>query len=198
MWFALAAVGLPLLSHYLNPSWGWHAGAALFLLGAAVWRLLVAPARGQPGDGRGGAVGLPLRGRGALVVGAASGLGRAISCELARCGARLELWDVQVEGLDQLAKELAAGGTEVQTSQVDITDSGAVIAAMAEAERRLGRDGGGGIRLLINSAGCMSGQPLATPSARSQPSPAQLQRGGWALPRSSLCLRQFRLRCACV
>jgi len=51
-----------------------------------------------------------LQGRIALVTGAAQGIGRAVSLELARAGATLALADINEEKLALVAKEIEAPG----------------------------------------------------------------------------------------
>jgi NAD(P)-dependent dehydrogenase (short-subunit alcohol dehydrogenase family) len=106
------------------------------------------------------------------VIGAASGLGRDITRELARCGAHLQLWDVQQGSLDTLVAELRAQWPEVDVhgTLVDITDGNAVAVAARAAHQRLQ----GGLSLVINSAGRMVGRPLATAVLRQQPTAEQL------------------------
>lgn len=61
-----------------------------------------------------------LAGKMALVTGAASGIGRATSLELAREGANLLLVDIDDDGLGSVAKEVDAIGVEAHTFKVDV------------------------------------------------------------------------------
>ena len=58
-----------------------------------------------------------VRGSRAVVTGAASGLGLAITEVLAECGARVTLADIDAERLDEVAGALAARGCDVRTAQ---------------------------------------------------------------------------------
>ena len=75
----------------------------------------------------------PLEGRRALVTGAAKGIGRATAIALEEAGAT-------VIGLD-----LVAGDDPVPILACDLADEAAIVAAVAEAARRLG-----GIDVLVN------------------------------------------------
>ena len=83
-------------------------------------------------------------GRSALVTGGASGIGKATADRLRARGARVAVFDRNVDGVDGLA---IAG---------DVSNSGDVNAAVARAEAELG-----GIDILVNAAG-VSGRSLRT------------------------------------
>ena len=88
-------------------------------------------------------------GRTCVITGAASGIGRALTLDLARRRALLALVDRDAEGLEQvatLAREL--GAKDVSTYVVDLADGGDRLdLAAAVAERH------GGADLLVNNAG---------------------------------------------
>ena len=69
-----------------------------------------------------------IEGRVAAVTGAASGIGRALSVELARRGAHLAISDVDEAGLAEtmLRAERSAHGTKVTSAVVDVADREAV------------------------------------------------------------------------
>jgi 3-oxoacyl-[acyl-carrier protein] reductase len=81
----------------------------------------------------------------ALVTGAASGLGEGIARRLAEEGAKLALFDRDVDRLQKIAASI---GRDARSYPLDITDPSAVTAAVGAAERELGP-----IAVLINSAG---------------------------------------------
>ena len=92
---------------------------------------------------------LSLRGRRAIVTGAARGLGRAIAARLAEAGADVLLSDLERELAEQAAAELSAiHGTRVISTPVDVVDSASVDAAADLAVRELG-----GLDIWVNNAG---------------------------------------------
>jgi short-subunit dehydrogenase len=96
-----------------------------------------------------------VRGRRALVTGAASGIGRATAFELARRGASVELVDLDAARLEEVARHLRARGSRASAHVVDVADARAVEALAA----RLVRDGP--IDLLVNNAGVAVVAPFA-------------------------------------
>ena len=81
-----------------------------------------------------------LRGKSAVVTGAAMGIGRATAELFAAEGARLVLTDIQGDPLVALADELRSGGTEVETVVGDVSveeDARRMIAAAADRFGRL-------------------------------------------------------------
>ncbi len=86
---------------------------------------------------------IDLKGRVAVVTGAASGIGRATAGRLGADGAALELWDASAEGLAQTAA--TAGGNPTVLS---VADDDAVAAAADAAAARHGR-----VDILVNCAG---------------------------------------------
>lgn len=83
------------------------------------------------------AVAIDMRGKAALVTGAASGLGRATARKLAEAGANLCLVDVNGEALAETAAML--GQTEVLSHVADLSDPAACKEAVAQAVARFGR-----------------------------------------------------------
>ncbi len=76
-----------------------------------------------------------LRGKTAVVTGAAQGLGRAIAIAYAQAGMRLALLDVQANALDQLAQELQSDCLPIR---VDLSDAADTQRAIDHALHELG------------------------------------------------------------
>ncbi|MBD8906208.1 SDR family NAD(P)-dependent oxidoreductase [Methylorubrum zatmanii] len=93
-----------------------------------------------------------LRGRTALVTGAASGIGAALSLALARRGCALALADRDAQGLATTAGAARAAGVAVSEHVLDLTDRAAVSALPAAVQARHG-----GLHLLVNNAGVALG-----------------------------------------
>ncbi len=95
-----------------------------------------------------------LRGKGAVVTGGATGIGRAIALELARSGASVAFnyitegpWDLP-ESAHQVRKELEAEGVRVFARACDVRDPVAVEKFVEDAHEALG-----GLHILVNNAG---------------------------------------------
>ena len=93
-----------------------------------------------------------LRGKRALVTGAASGIGRAISTRLGAEGAELVLVDVNEDLLAKTADDLRRGGATVRTYGVDLTASSRLVGLREELHHD-----GGPIDVLVNNAGVVFG-----------------------------------------
>jgi len=88
-------------------------------------------------------------GRVVAITGAGSGIGRALSVDLARRGALLALCDIDAVGLGQtVALVTSAGAREVRHDVVDVAHRPAVEAWAADVVGRFGR-----VEVLVNNAG---------------------------------------------
>jgi NAD(P)-dependent dehydrogenase (short-subunit alcohol dehydrogenase family) len=110
-----------------------------------------------------------LQGKVAIVTGAARGLGRAYALRLARLGADVAIFDVDLAGARKWGEELTAASVsqEVQVLgrhsievEVDLADRKAVNDAVRRVQERFNR-----IDILVNNAG-----GAITPPERSKPS----------------------------
>ena len=86
--------------------------------------------------------------RGALVTGAGNGIGKATALRFARDGIAVMCADIVAETATETAAEIAAAGGDAQALALDVSDEGAVKAALTETERRLGR-----LDIIFNNAG---------------------------------------------
>jgi NAD(P)-dependent dehydrogenase (short-subunit alcohol dehydrogenase family) len=79
-----------------------------------------------------------LRGRRAIVTGAASGIGRAAALRFAREGARVLASDIDIAAGETLEHEASAQGLPVAFVGCDVTDEASVEALVLDAEQRFG------------------------------------------------------------
>lgn len=86
---------------------------------------------------------MDLKGVGAIVTGGASGLGAATARELAKAGAKVALFDMNLELAEAVAKEI--GGVAIKC---DVSDAAGGEAAVKEAAAKVGP-----LRVLVNCAG---------------------------------------------
>ena len=90
---------------------------------------------------------LSLRGRTAIVTGAAQGFGAAIATRLAEAGANVVIADRDAHGAKAQAARLTAGRFAAHAVEVDISDEASVSAMF---------DGAGDVDVLVNNAGVFS------------------------------------------
>lgn len=88
----------------------------------------------------------------AVITGAASGLGRAVSRRLARPGARLLLADINQAGCEETAELVEQRGGAARAMTVDVADAAQVEKLAAAAGTYLGR-----VDLVVNNAGVAAG-----------------------------------------
>ncbi|MCW5659332.1 MAG: SDR family oxidoreductase [Burkholderiaceae bacterium] len=89
-----------------------------------------------------------LHDRVAVVTGAAQGIGEACARRLARDGAKVALWDVDVAKAEALAAELLAQGATAVALRCDVSRKADVEAALEASVRALGP-----VNALVNNAG---------------------------------------------
>jgi NAD(P)-dependent dehydrogenase (short-subunit alcohol dehydrogenase family) len=100
---------------------------------------------------------LPLRGRHAVVTGAARGIGAAIAATLARRGADVTLMDITSSLLGEQAAALQQScAGRAQGVEIDITQPDSVVRAFAEASAQFGAP-----HILVNSAGIAPASPFS-------------------------------------
>jgi NAD(P)-dependent dehydrogenase (short-subunit alcohol dehydrogenase family) len=93
-----------------------------------------------------------LKGKGAVVTGAASGIGKAIATAFIEAGATVLLCDLNAKGLETVAGELGAGAIGRVT---DVSDESQVEGAM-----RAAREAFGSLDIVVNCAGFGAIAPL--------------------------------------
>jgi NAD(P)-dependent dehydrogenase (short-subunit alcohol dehydrogenase family) len=93
-----------------------------------------------------------FEGRTAVITGAASGIGRALAQRAGAEGMRLVLADIEAAPLEGLARELTAGGVEVVTQLVDVSDG-----AQVDELGRRAVEAFGSVHLVCNNAGVGGG-----------------------------------------
>ncbi|MGD8237151.1 MAG: SDR family oxidoreductase [Armatimonadota bacterium] len=95
-----------------------------------------------------------LDGRVAIVTGAAQGLGRAMAEALAEAGASIAIPDINGDGAQQAADEIAELGVDTLAITCDVTNREQVSAMVAEVHEKLG-----GPDILVNNAGIVRWAP---------------------------------------
>ena len=96
-----------------------------------------------------------LKGKNAVVTGAAQGIGKAVAFELARRGANVVILDVNKEKAQMVAKEIEKHGIKVLSFLCDVTDFEQLKKIFSEIDKTLS-----GIHVLINNAGINRRKPL--------------------------------------
>jgi NAD(P)-dependent dehydrogenase (short-subunit alcohol dehydrogenase family) len=96
-----------------------------------------------------------LEGKTAIVTGGGSGIGRAFAHASSREGARVAIFDYDVQAARRTAEELTAQGGEASFQQVDVSREEDVRAAVAETVARVGE-----IDILHSNAGIAVRNPV--------------------------------------
>ena len=89
-----------------------------------------------------------VKGKVAVVTGAASGIGRSLAHELARRGAILAISDVDEVGLAETARQVRVIGARLHEQRLDVTDRTAVLAYAETVAREFGK-----VNMVFNNAG---------------------------------------------
>jgi NAD(P)-dependent dehydrogenase (short-subunit alcohol dehydrogenase family) len=89
-----------------------------------------------------------LAGKVAFVTGAANGIGLGIARALAKASVHVALADIERDGVERAAAEVAALGMQTLALPLDVSDRAAVESAARTVEARFGR-----VHLCINNAG---------------------------------------------
>ena len=89
-----------------------------------------------------------LKGKVAVVTGAASGIGEGLARAFAGEGMKLVIADIEAERLAGVAKELADQGVDVESVVTDVSDKASIMALADQAFARFGA-----VHVLCNNAG---------------------------------------------
>ena len=98
---------------------------------------------------------MDLKGKIALVTGAASGIGKEIAIVYAQAGAKVVIADLNQDGADAAAADIEAKGGEAMGVAMDVTDEDQVEAGFAKVEAAWG-----GIDVLVSNAGIQIVDPV--------------------------------------
>ncbi|MDO8612810.1 MAG: SDR family NAD(P)-dependent oxidoreductase [Dehalococcoidia bacterium] len=96
-----------------------------------------------------------LKDKVALVTGAASGIGRATAALFGREGAKVMCADIDAEGAERIARQIADGGGEAASVQADVSVAADVEGMVRATVERWGR-----LDVLVNNAGIYFVLPL--------------------------------------
>lgn len=91
---------------------------------------------------------MDLKDKVAMITGGGSGIGRGIARMYACLGAAVGLCDLEVEDVEEVAKEIAGDGGKAIALEMDVTDAEAVEKAVERISSMLGP-----VDILVNSAG---------------------------------------------
>lgn len=100
-------------------------------------------------------VGARLDGAGAIVTGAASGMGRATAILLARAGARVAVTDVRNEAVQAVVDEIAGEGLHAVGKVLDVGDHAQIRAVVQDVA-----DTFGDLSIIVNNAGISANRPI--------------------------------------
>ncbi len=89
-----------------------------------------------------------LKNKVCIVTGGAQGIGLATALKFAREGARVAIWDVKQQGIDEAVRRCRDADAQAEGYVVDVTQRDMVDAATAAVKTRFGR-----IDVLVNNAG---------------------------------------------
>ena len=89
-----------------------------------------------------------LKGKTAIVTGAASGIGKAISGRLGEEGCKVCILDLNGDGAEATAADIQVAGGTAFAYRTDITDRDNVVDSVEKAEKDAGS-----ISILVNNAG---------------------------------------------
>src|SRR6185436_11488236 len=96
-----------------------------------------------------------LRGKSAIITGAAGGIGKNIALVFAREGAKVAIADLNKDAAEAAANEIRGSGGQAMGVAMDVTDEQAVNDGVAAVVRSFG-----GVDILISNAGIQIVHPI--------------------------------------
>ncbi|KAL3272787.1 hypothetical protein HHI36_014247 [Cryptolaemus montrouzieri] len=96
-----------------------------------------------------------IRGQKVLITGGGGGLGRLLALRLAKHGASVILWDVNLEGVEETVKQVKEQGGEAHGYKCDLSKNDDVYRVAEITKKQVGD-----VDILINNAGVLSGKLL--------------------------------------
>src|SRR5262252_5573755 len=96
-----------------------------------------------------------LQGRGAVVVGGGSGIGRGISMGLAAEGMKVLVADIDPESAAAVSDEVDFHGGDARSARVDATDTDSLAHLSDVAGAEIGK-----VHVLVNTVGVVADTPL--------------------------------------
>lgn len=91
-----------------------------------------------------------LKGKAAVITGAAQGIGRTAAQKMAEMGAKVAVADINKEKIDAVVREIRENGCEAVGVIMDVRSNDSIEAAMKKAAEAFG-----GIDIIVNSAGIL-------------------------------------------
>lgn len=91
-----------------------------------------------------------LKGKAAVITGAAQGIGRTVAQKMAEMGAKVAVADINKEKIDAVVREIRENGCEAVGVIMDVRSNDSIEAAMKKSAEAFG-----GIDIIVNSAGIL-------------------------------------------
>ena len=128
-----------------------------------------------------------IRGRRALVTGAASGIGARDGHAVRAEGASIAATDVGADGLESLVDEVRSAGGDIRSWRMDVADDASVRRVVEQAAAALG-----GLDILVNCAGVSVPAPFGDEAAWQTDLRGQPERHDAHHPRGAAAPRAVR------